>query len=72
MDSRLLLEEKVKNRDRRFGSCLEYYPTKVIMPSGEEKPALFTRDQIKDALDRAARNPEDVPGRSFWDRILYG
>ena len=70
MDSKIIMEEFVENQDRKFGSQLMYYPCIVVL-DGEESPALFTANQIKEAKTRAQKNPEDVPGdASFWDRLF--
>lgn len=61
VDSRLIMAEEVENRERRFGSNLSYYPAFIKAVSGQEVPALFTADQLNDAIERAARNPEDIP-----------
>ena len=61
MRSKIDTTEEVQNLDRKFGSCLFYLP---CMIDGE--PALFTKSQIDEALARAARNPEDIPNKSFW------
>ncbi len=72
MDSKIYLDEKVENRDRRFGSQLEYYPTKIVIQPGEMTSALFTKHQIDEAIARAERNPEDMPGESFWQKLFLG
>jgi hypothetical protein len=63
MKSKIYLTEKVKNKDRRFGSALEYITAWVVYPDGTEKPALFTMSPINEAIDRADDNPEDIPER---------
>jgi len=72
MESRLVLNEVVKNKDRRYGSAAKYYPCKVVFPNGEEKDALFTITQIGVATERAGRNPEDVPEENltFWEKLF--
>jgi len=68
MKGKIFLSEEVGNKDRRFGQALSYQPAMIIDRDGNEQPALFTRDQIKEAKDRAARNPEDVPETiTFWE-----
>ena len=62
MKSEIDTSEEVANIDRTFGSGLYYFPCMV-----DGKPALFTKTQIKDALERAERNPKDIPKRSFWE-----
>lgn len=69
MKSRIVLDERVVNKDRNFGSSLGYFPAWVFDFRGQRKPALFTRDQIKTAMIRAEENPEDVPVRTFWQRV---
>jgi len=71
MDSKIIMGEVVDNKERRFGSWKEYYPCKVLKSNGEEKNALFTQDQIEQAIDRAERNPEDIPeDQTFWDWLF--
>ena len=61
MKSKILMKEKVKNKERKFGSNLEYYPCKIVFENGDEIPALFTENQIKIAILRAENNLEDIP-----------
>lgn len=49
------------NTKRRFGEAGCYVFARI-----DGKPALFTEDQIKVALDRAKRQPEDLPRRKWW------
>lgn len=71
--SKILLSEAVENKERRFGSDLNYYPAYVVDDKGEEIPALFTSDQIGVAISRAQTNPEDLPERkSFLGRLFGG
>ncbi len=72
MKSKIHLAEKVENKDRRFGSQLEYFPVMVAYSGGETSPALFTKSQIEKAIARAERNPEDIPGESFWEKLFLG
>ena len=38
---------------------------------GQYRPALFTYDVLNDAIDRAARQPEDAPkDPSFFKRLI--
>lgn len=62
LGSKILIIEKVENQDRKFGSAKEYYPVLVITKSGAKVPALFTRSQLKVALERATKNKEDFQG----------
>jgi hypothetical protein len=59
--SEIILREEVKNKDRKFGSNKEYYPSYVELEDGRKVPALFTKHQIQEAMERAEKNPEDVP-----------
>ncbi len=73
MDSIICMNEVVKNADRRFGANLEYYPCYIETEDGERAPALFTLNDLETAMERAERNPEDIPHeRSFWDFLLGG
>ncbi len=72
MKSQIYLKEELQNKERKFGSNLNYYPAKVHLVDGKEMSALFTLDQIKDAMERAMRNPEDLPKEhsSFFSWLL--
>jgi len=50
----------VENKDRKFGSNLEYYQIDVIWIDGSTKNLLFTRDNIDDAMVRSYKNTEDL------------
>lgn len=60
MESIIILEEKVDNKERKFGSNTEYFPCLI----GEEK-ALFTENELKIAIERAKINMEDFEEESF-------
>jgi hypothetical protein len=64
--------EVVENKERRFGSSLEYFPCWVIRCDGTQVPALFTAHEIAQAVERGARNLEDVPGRATWLERIFG
>jgi len=71
--SRIIIAEKVTNKDRLFGSALEYYPAIVEYSDGAYAPLLFTSNDIDTARKRANANPEDCnldDGRSFLSRIF--
>ena len=70
MKSKIILEEMVDNKERKFGSTDKYYPAHVIDEDGIENPALFTQDQIATAIQRALRNPEDMPEDTIWESIF--
>lgn len=52
--------QPVVNSSRKFGSAQLYFRGDVRTARGDVLPALFTSDQLRDAIDRAATNPEDV------------
>lgn len=60
--------QRVPNKDRRFGAAPEYYPAYILV-GDKYHPALFTWNQIEDAIRRAEANPEDMPKPTFWQRI---
>lgn len=71
MDSKIKLDEVVKNKDRHFGSQIYYYPCIVVDVDGNERNALFTENQIEVAINRADSNPEDIPKElTFWDKLF--
>ena len=53
--------EIVENTSRRFGSA-EDYCVVYVQVDGEVVPLMMTPRECGMALDRAAKNPEDMPG----------
>lgn len=71
MQSTIFLKDKIVNKERKFGSALEYLPAYVEDEEGQLAVALFTKNQLQDALDRAEDNPEDVePFLSFEEEVV--
>lgn len=70
MKSIMFLDESVDNKDRKFGASDEYFPVRVITEDGQEINALFTQDQLATAIQRALRNPEDIPNKTLWEKIF--
>lgn len=68
MRSKIYLDEKVDNKDRRFGQALEYYPVEVIS-GGRCRFALLTPGQVGEALVRGEANEEDKPAPTRWERL---
>ena len=68
MTSRIYEDEKVRNKDRKFGSALDYYPVSIIDPQGRRRKAHFTAHQIEEAIERAKVNPEDFP-LTIWEKV---
>ncbi len=66
IDSKIKTNERVGNKERRFGSGTEYYPVMVIDDKGIELPALFTKAQLDVAVKRASKNMEDIPSDWSW------
>jgi hypothetical protein len=67
MKSEIILSESVINKERKFGSQLEYFPCEIKDAGGDINHALFTKGQIFNAIERAKRNVEDIPDKTFWD-----
>ena len=71
MRSEIHISEMVDNSERKFGSTLWYYPVWIV--DGEQKaPALFTKHQLDEAIERATANPEDIPERQSLLKRLFG
>ena len=70
MKSKIVLQEEVMNKDRKFGSSLVYFPCHIEDKSGNITNALFTQDQISDAIERGLSNPEDMPRKSLWEAMM--
>ncbi len=60
----------VDNKDRKFGANEKYYAIWIEDKKKQEKCLLFTRHQLIVAQDRAAKNLEDIPKKSFWSNIF--
>lgn len=74
MDSKILLNEVVENKDRKFGANPQYYPCTIVGEDGTELKALFTGSDISDAIKRGIDNPEDFAAikKSFWSKLFGG
>jgi len=59
MRSRIYEYDEVKNKDRKFGSALSYFPCYFQDMDGNMHPILFTEAEIEKAKERADKNPED-------------
>lgn len=76
--SRMYLSEHVDNKNPHQAADKVYYPCWVQDPTlpGGRIPALFTYEQIRDAVDRARKNPEDCPPsfrkRSLLEKLFGG
>jgi hypothetical protein len=73
MESRIVIDEVVENKERKFGSDTKYYPCIIEISGilGYSENALFTRKQINEAIIRAERNPEDLPeDKTFWEWLF--
>ncbi len=69
--SQIFLKEEVKNKERIFGSTDKYFPVIIIDQNSEKQTALFTQNQIREAINRAKRNPEDIPENiTFWKSLF--
>lgn len=62
--------QKVVNKDRKFGAASEYNHLRVQLEDKTELHLLFTDSEIQRALDRAKKNPEDLPKVSWLHNIL--
>lgn len=64
------LTEQTNNTERRFGSAKHYHGCVVRTHRGIVA-ALFTDQQIDEAIARAEANPEDAPDvRPWWRKLL--
>jgi len=60
----------VRNARRKFGANKRYFHVRLELPHGREVPALFTRHQLRVALKRARKNPEDLVRAPFLLDLL--
>jgi len=70
MKSKLFIEEKVKNEERKFGEANEYYPVRIEYSNDNIQNALFTESELKIAIERAGKNPEDIPDKTIWESLV--
>ena len=60
-----IVKNLTSHHDARPGSRREdeayWYALRVQLPSGRETPLLFTAAEMATGIDRARKNPEDVP-----------
>jgi len=69
MASKIKLNEKVENTERKFGEALHYFPVKVELENGDLVWAMFTETEIQNAIKRAEKNQEDIP-KEIWDKVI--
>ena len=60
MKSKIDTSEKVDNKERKFGSSLEYFPCLI-----DDNKALFTKNELDIAIERANKNLEDFEEDGF-------
>ena len=60
----------VENKLKHFAANSTYNHIRAQFPNGEEKSLLFTDAEIKKALERAKKNPEDLPLVSWLRNLL--
>lgn len=65
----IIVATPVANLRRRFGAARIYYPA-MVSRAGQLRPALFTEDQLLDAMRRAEAQPEDAPRPSWLARLI--
>jgi len=66
MKSKIYRSETVENKDRKSGGATHYQPA-IIIIGEEEIRALFTIHDLDDAIERADRNHEDFPDKTFFE-----
>jgi hypothetical protein len=62
--------QKVLNKNPHWAALAEYNHIRIQFPNGCEKSLLLTDFEIKRALERAEKNPEDLPKVSWIRDIL--
>lgn len=61
---------QVDNLERKPAAAAKYNCIRVQFPDGRERPLLLTDHEVRRALNRARKNPEDIPAVS-WVRDLF-
>lgn len=62
--------QEVINSNPHHKAASKYNHLRVQFPNGEEKSLLFTDKEIGNALNRASKNPEDLPTVSWFRDLL--
>lgn len=60
---------EVTNQDHKFGANKTYYAIRIQLADGTEKTALFTWNQLAEAIERAEKNQEDIPQSGLFGKI---
>ena len=60
----------IENKNPHWKANANYIPMLFETKEGDQFNALFTENDIKRAVKRANKNPEDCPKQSFWDKIF--
>lgn len=60
----------IENTNKITNADKEYYYIRVQMPDGSELPLMFTDSEFNEAIERAKKNPEDVPEISWIRNLL--
>ena len=70
MKSILYASDRTANADRAFGSATSYFNATLVHADGRRELLRFTTDQVQDARDRGAHDPDGaVPRPSWWERV---
>jgi hypothetical protein len=62
--------QRVFNKNPHWAALAEYNHIRVQFPCGEERSLLFTDKEVQRALERAEKNPEDLPSVSWLRDII--
>ena len=60
----------VENMKKKPAAAAKYNHFRMQFPDGRERRMLFTDHAVQEALDRAEKNPEDLPSVS-WIRDVF-
>jgi len=60
----------VENTEKKFGAADEYFAVWVQNTKGKEFPLMFTERELRIAIERAEKNPEDVPKKGFFTDLF--
>lgn len=70
--SRIYRSSLVKNKNKHHLAKDEYFLVYIEGVEGRTYPALFTINEMQNAMDRAWKNPEDAPNEkpSIWNKLF--
>ena len=62
--------QRVLNKNPHWAALFQYNHIRIQLPCGEEKSILLTDKELLRGIERAEKNPEDLPKVSWLRDVL--